>query len=70
MTCGKWNASGHPTPWKVSCRTAFVPLTSLTGLFGMTFEQLPFSSPLPLITAVGGMVIIPGAVWLWMRRAR
>jgi magnesium transporter len=50
--------------------TIFMPLTFLSGVFGMNFEHLPFGSWLALAAALGSMVIIPGAMWLWMRRAR
>jgi magnesium transporter len=50
--------------------TVFMPLTFLSGVFGMNFEHLPFGSWLALAAALGSMVIIPGAMWLWMRRAR
>jgi len=50
--------------------TIFMPLTFLTGVFGMNFELLPFRSPVALGVALGAMVFIPAAMWLWMRRAR
>jgi Mg2+ and Co2+ transporter CorA len=36
----------------------------------MNFEQLPFRSPLALAVALASMVVIPGVMWVWMRRAR
>jgi magnesium transporter len=50
--------------------TIFMPLTFLSGLFGMNFEHLPFQSVLAMILALLSMVIVPAAMWVWMRRAR
>jgi magnesium transporter len=50
--------------------TIFMPLTFLSGLFGMNFEHLPFQSLWAMVIALLSMVIIPGAMLLWMWRAR
>jgi magnesium transporter len=50
--------------------TIFMPLTFLTGFFGMNFEHLPFQNRWALVLALIGMALIPSGMWWWMRRAR
>jgi Mg2+ and Co2+ transporter CorA len=35
----------------------------------MNFEHLPFHSLWALVLALLAMALIPGGMWLWMRRA-
>lgn len=49
--------------------TIFMPLTFLTGFFGMNFEHLPFQSAIAFGVALAGLVVVPWAMWVWLRRA-
>jgi magnesium transporter len=50
--------------------TVFMPLTFLTGVFGMIFEPLPSHSLWVLLLVVAALALIPTGMWLWMRRAQ
>lgn len=46
-----------------------LPVTFLSGLFGMNFEMMPFRSPIAFTLALLLMFgIIPGVMFLWFRR--
>jgi magnesium transporter len=46
-----------------------LPVTFLSGLFGMNFEMMPFRSPIAFGLALLLMFgIIPGMMYLWFRR--
>ncbi len=45
-----------------------LPLTVLTGFFGMNFESIPFDSPLLLGVALTAMILLPTSLFWWLRR--
>lgn len=48
----------------------FLPLTVITGFFGMNFAHLPFENDNLLILMLCSMVIIPISMLLWFQRRR
>lgn len=47
----------------------FLPLTFVTGFFGMNFEHLPFASDALMWAGIASCVILPTTMLLWFRRS-
>jgi magnesium transporter len=47
--------------------TIFLPLTFLSGFFGMNFDSLPFHEPLAMWISLGIMALTPVGMYLWFR---
>ena len=48
----------------------FLPLTFVTGFFGMNFEHLPFASDALMWAGIGACLILPAAMLYWFRSNR
>lgn len=48
----------------------FLPLTVITGFFGMNFAHMPFDNDYLLFSMLGSMVTIPVLMVLWFQRRR
>ncbi|MDF2630866.1 MAG: corA [Symbiobacteriaceae bacterium] len=51
--------------------TVMLPLTLISGIFGMNFASMPLvDSPLGFYVTVGGMVALGGGMWMYFRAKR
>lgn len=51
--------------------TIMLPMTFITGLFGMNFDHIPFlHSPLGFVISLGIMVTIAGVMFWWFKRKK
>ena len=47
----------------------FLPLTFVTGFFGMNFEHLPFASDALMWAGIASCLLLPTVMLLWFRRS-
>jgi len=51
--------------------TIFMPMTLITGIYGMNFDRMPFlHSPYGFSLVIGAMVLISGSMIWWFRKKR
>ncbi|HEV8244246.1 MAG TPA: magnesium transporter CorA family protein [Polyangiaceae bacterium] len=48
----------------------FLPLTFVTGFFGMNFEHLPFGSDALMWSGIGACILLPSAMLFWFKTNR
>lgn len=50
--------------------TIFLPLNFVAGFFGMNFTHIPFDNTALMVLAFSSMVVLPGALLVWMATKR
>lgn len=48
--------------------TIFLPLSVITGFFGMNFEYIPWKNPMIFLVALGGIIAVPVVMIRWFSR--
>lgn len=48
----------------------FLPLTFITGFFGMNFAHLPFDNDALMLTMIASMLLVPVSMLVWFRQVK
>lgn len=48
----------------------FLPLTFITGFFGMNFAHLPFDNDALMLTMIASMILVPVSMLIWFNRVK